>query len=163
MKKLFILSFWAIFSVISYAQVNCTQYVNPMIGTDFTGHTYPGAILPFGGVQVSPDTKLDGWEGCSGYHYAESTVYGFSHSHLSGTGCSDYGDVLLMPFVGKGSVINTEYCSPFSHNNEFAAPGYYRVLLDKSNVKVELTTSTRVAMHKYTFLKTMNLRGLLLI
>lgn len=162
MKKNFILSLFAIFSVISYAQVNCTQYVNPMIGTDFTGHTYPGAILPFGGVQVSPDTKLDGWEGCSGYHYAENIVYGFSHSHLSGTGCSDYGDVLLMPFVGKGSVINTEYGSPFSHNNEFAAPGYYRVVLDKSKVKVELTTSTRVAMHKYTFPKNQEPKGFII-
>ena len=81
MKKLSILTLFVYYSVISYAQVNCTQYVNPIIGTDFTGHTYPGAILPFGGVQVSPDTKLDGWEGCSGYHYAENTVYGFSHTH----------------------------------------------------------------------------------
>ncbi|MBP1673832.1 MAG: hypothetical protein H6Q25_1647 [Bacteroidetes bacterium] len=159
MKKVFILSLFALFSVAVHAQVNCTQYVNPMIGTDFTGHTYPGAILPFGGVQVSPDTKLDGWEGCSGYHYAETTVYGFSHTHLSGTGCSDYGDVLLMPFVGKGSVINTEYSSSFSHNNEFAAPGYYRVLLDKNNIKVELTTATRVAMHKYTFPKNNEPKG----
>ena len=159
MKKIFLLTLLTIIYGLSFAQINCTQYVNPMVGTDFTGHTFPGAILPFGGIQVSPDTKLDGWEGCSAYHYAENTVYGFSHSHLSGTGCSDYGDILLMPFVGKGSVINTEYSSSFSHINEFAAPGYYRVHLDKNNIKVELTTSTRVAMHKYTYPKTKEPKG----
>lgn len=159
MKNLTLLYFLTTLFVLSYAQVNYTQYVNPMVGTDFTGHTFPGAILPFGGVQVSPDTKLDGWEGCSGYHYAETTMYGFSHTHLSGTGVADYGDVLLMPFVGIGSVINTEYSSTFSHKNEIATPGYYSVILDKNKVKVELTTSTRVAMHKYTFPKSKESKG----
>lgn len=159
MKKITVLAFLMTISWFSFAQINVTQYVDPMVGTDFTGHTFPGAILPFGGVQVSPDTKLDGWEGCSAYHYDETTVYGFSHTHLSGTGCSDYGDVLLMPFVGKGSVINTEYSSEFSHKNEFAAPGYYSVILDKNKVKVELTASTRVAVHKYTFPKSNEAKG----
>lgn len=144
------------------AQTNFTQYVNPMIGTAFTGHTFPGAILPFGAVQVSPDTKLDGWEGCSGYHYDEEYLYGFSHSHLSGTGVADYADVLLMPFVGKASVINTEYRSQFSHQNEIAKPGYYSVILDKNKVQVELTTSLRVAMHRYTFPKTDQPKGFII-
>jgi putative alpha-1,2-mannosidase len=76
---------------------NYTQYVNPFIGTGGHGHTFPGATMPFGMVQLSPDTRLDGWDGCSGYHYSDTVVYGFSHTHLSGTGVSDYGDVLLMP------------------------------------------------------------------
>jgi putative alpha-1,2-mannosidase len=76
---------------------NYTQYVNPFIGTSGHGHTFPGATMPFGMVQLSPDTRLDGWDGCSGYHYSDTVVYGFSHTHLSGTGVSDYGDVLLMP------------------------------------------------------------------
>ena len=81
--------------VVGFAQ---SQYVNPFVGTDEHGHTYPGAIVPFGAVQLSPDTRLDGWDGCSGYHYSDSRIYGFSHTHLSGTGCSDYGDILVTPF-----------------------------------------------------------------
>ena len=81
----------------SYAQkADLASYVNPFVGTGGHGHTYPGAVLPFGMVQLSPDTRLTGWDGCSGYHYSDSIVYGFSHTHLSGTGCSDYGDILLM-------------------------------------------------------------------
>jgi predicted alpha-1,2-mannosidase len=118
--------------------------------------------VPFGAVQVSPDTRLDGWEGCSGYHYSDSIIYGFTHTHLSGTGCSDYGDVLLMPFTGKGSVINTEYSSKFSHQQEFATPGYYSVVLHKNNIKVELTTSKRVGMHRYTFPKNNEYKGIVL-
>lgn len=126
------------------------DYVNPMVGTDFHGHTFPGALLPFGAVQLSPDTRLDGWDGCSGYHYSDSVIYGFSHTHLSGTGCSDYGDVLIMPFEGKGSVKNTEYSASFSHNNETAIPGYYSVLLN-NGIKAELTTGKHVGVHRYTF------------
>ena len=143
-------------------ETNFTQYVDPFVGTDFHGHTFPGALVPFGMVQVSPDTRLDGWDGCSGYHYSDSIVYGFSHTHLSGTGCSDYGDVLLMPFVSQASVINTEYASSFSHANETAAPGYYSVLLDKNNVKVELTASKRVALHRYTFPEGKEPKGVIL-
>ena len=82
------------------ADFNPVRYVNPFIGTDFHGHTFPGAVVPFGMVQLSPDTRLSGWDGCSGYHYSDSVIYGFSHTHLSGTGASDYGDVLLMPVIG---------------------------------------------------------------
>ncbi|MCL2246471.1 MAG: GH92 family glycosyl hydrolase, partial [Lentimicrobiaceae bacterium] len=114
-------------------------------------HTFPGAIVPFGAIQVSPDTRLDGWEGCSGYHYSDSIIYGFSHTHLSGTGCSDYGDVLVMPFVGTPSILNKEYSSKFSHQNETAKPGYYAVWLDKYRIKAEFTAGKRVAMHRYSF------------
>src|SRR4030095_8018165 len=83
------------------AQQDLTRYVDPLIGTGGHGHTYPGATMPFGMVQLSPDTRLTGWDGCSGYHYSDSLIYGFSHTHLSGTGISDYGDILLMPTVGE--------------------------------------------------------------
>ena len=102
-----------------------SQYVNPFIGTAEHGHTFPGAIVPFGAVQLSPDTRLEGWDGCSGYHYSDNRIYGFSHTHLSGTGCSDYGDILVMPFAGTPSVNNKEYSSTFSHKNEKATAGYY--------------------------------------
>src|SRR6188508_3456019 len=107
------------------------KWVNPFIGTGGHGHTFPGAVVPFGMVQLSPDTRIDGsWDGCSGYHYSDSIIYGFSHTHLSGTGCSDYGDIMLMPMMGKPSLDNTIYSSGFSHKNEKASPGYYAVKLD---------------------------------
>lgn len=150
--NLFLILIYIGFVSLSNAQtVNCTDYVNPFIGTGGHGHTYPGASVPFGMVQLSPDTRLTGWDGCSAYHYSDSLIYGFSHTHLSGTGCSDYGDVLLMPFVGKVDLNNTSYASPFSHKNETATPGYYSVLLDKYKVKVELTATKRAGLHKYTF------------
>ena len=139
-----------------------TSFVNPMVGTDFTGHTFPGAIVPFGAIQISPDTRLDGWEGCSGYHYSDSIIYGFSHTHLSGTGCSDYGDVLVMPFTGEPSILNMEYSSKFSHKNEMANAGYYAVLLDKYNIKAEFTAAKRVAMHRYTFPAGNNSKGIVI-
>ncbi len=135
-----------------------SQYVNPFIGTGGHGHTFPGATLPFGMVQLSPDTRLEGWDGCSGYHYSDSIIYGFTHTHLSGTGCSDYGDILFMPTVGKVQVFNGTpenpdegYCSRFLHSDEKASAGYYSVLLKDYGVKAELTTTTRVGIHKYTF------------
>ena len=130
---------------------NFTQYVNPFVGTDAHGHTFPGALVPFGAVQLSPDTRLSGWDGCSGYHYSDDVVYGFSHTHLSGTGCSDYGDILVMPFSGEGSPVNTRYCSKFSHQHETASPGYYSVQLETPNVLAELTATTHVGCHRYTF------------
>ncbi|MFY7944312.1 MAG: alpha-mannosidase, partial [Crocinitomicaceae bacterium] len=96
MKFLFslLLSGWALTATAQHL----SQYVNPMIGTDGHGHTFPGATLPYGMVQLSPDTRIDGsWDGCSGYHYSDPVIYGFSHTHLNGTGCSDYGDIMLMP------------------------------------------------------------------
>src|ERR1051325_7369931 len=127
---------------------NNTQYVDPMIGTGGHGHTFPGATVPFGMVQLSPDTKVDGsWDGCSGYHYSDSVIYGFSHTHLSGTGCSDYGDILLMPMTGEPSLDEKIYSSSFSHSNEKATAGYYSVKLDDDQVLAELTATTRVGMH----------------
>lgn len=151
MKKYFVLFLSLFFSFSLTAQKNYSQYVNPFIGTGGHGHTYPGAVLPHGMVQLSPDTRLDGWDGCSGYHYSDSYIYGFTHTHLSGTGCSDYGDILLMPMNGKPSPDNKIYGSSFSHSNEKAAPGYYAVKLDDDNILAELTTATRVGFHKYTF------------
>ena len=147
MKKLLLL----LFPLHLFAQTNFTQYVDPFIGTGGHGHTFPGATVPFGMVQLSPDTRLTGWDGCSGYHYSDNRVYGFSHTHLSGTGCSDYGDVLLMPTVGKVQLNNKKYSSTFKKENEEASAGYYSVYLDKPKVKVELTATTRTGLHKYTF------------
>jgi len=133
------------------------SYVNPFIGTGGHGHTYPGATMPFGMMQLSPDTRLDGWDGCSGYHYTDNYIYGFSHTHLSGTGVSDYGDILLMPTIevnfNNGSKDNKGYGDYFSHDNEIAEAGYYKVHLDSTNIDVELTVSQRSGIHKYTFQK----------
>lgn len=145
------------------AQQNLAKLVNPFVGTGGHGHTFPGAVVPFGMVQLSPDTRVDGsWDGCSGYHHSDSVIYGFSHTHLSGTGCSDWGDIMLMPVVSEMKVLGYErdyinpknYQSKFSHKNEKATAGYYSVMLDKHHIKAELTTTTRVGFHRYTFPKT---------
>ncbi len=137
--------------------ISLVSYVNPFIGTGGHGHTYPGATMPFGMMQLSPDTRLDGWDGCSGYHYSDSIIYGFTHTHLSGTGVSDYGDILLMPtnnvVFNNGANGKRGYASTFSHKNEIATPGYYKVHLDDTNIDVELTVSKRSGKHKYTFKK----------
>lgn len=137
-----------------------SSYVNPFIGTGGHGHTFPGATMPHGMIQPSPDTRIDGWDACSGYHYSDSTINGFSHTHLSGTGCCDYGDVLIMPTVGRQQYqslgANSQqlaFASAFSHQNEIAEPGYYSVLLDRYQVKAELTATNRGAIHRYTFPK----------
>ncbi len=154
MKRiLYTLSFVVLFAACGKQPL--TSYVNPLVGTDGHGHTFPGAIVPFGQIQPSPDTRLEGWDGCSAYHYSDDTIYGFSHTHLSGTGCEDYGDVLLMPVCGEWKVESREwreaYKSHFSHENEVSQAGYYKVLLDKTNTTVELTADRRVAYHRYTF------------
>ena len=138
-----------------------TSYVDPMVGTDGFGHTFPGAIVPFGQIQPSPDTRLNGWGGCSGYHYSDDTIYGFSHTHLSGTGCEDYGDVLIMPIdqlenreVQFGPDMREGYKHHFQHKNETAKAGYYKVRLDDNGfpcTMVELTADRRVAYHRYTY------------
>lgn len=140
------------------AEQDYASYVNPFIGTGGHGHTYPGAVVPNGMIQLSPDTRIYEWDACSGYYYEDTTINGFSHTHVSGTGCADYGDVLLMPTVGKqeyhpmGSKSQQmAYCSAFSHDNEVAQPGYYSVLLERYNVKAELTATKRAAIHRYTF------------
>jgi len=150
MKNLFS-SFLLTISILSYAQ-NYHQYVNPFIGTSGHGHTYPGATVPFGMVQLSPDTRIDGsWDGCSGYHYSDTIIYGFSHTHLNGTGVSDFGDIMLMPTMGEPSFDNKIYSSTFSHATEKASAGFYAVKLDKHTIDVRLTASTRVGFHEYTF------------
>ena len=144
-------------TIVSNAQKekNLISYVNPFIGTGGHGHTYPGATMPFGMMQLSPDTRLDGWDGCSGYHYSDNEIYGFSHTHLSGTGILDYGDVLLMPtnkqVFNNGADGNPGYKSTFSHENETAEPGFYKVHLEDTNIDVELTVSKRSGVHKYQF------------
>ncbi len=126
--------------------------VNPFIGTDAHGHTYPGATSPFGMVQLSPDTRKEGWDGCSGYHYSDSVLYGFSHTHLSGTGCSDYGDFLFIPTVKDWN--EKDFSMTFSHVSEFARAGYYEVRdLDGNGVDAFLTTTPRVGFHRYLFPK----------
>ena len=132
------------------------DFVNLFIGTGGHGHTFPGATAPFGMVQLSPDTRLEGWDGCSGYHFSDEYIYGFSHTHLSGTGVPDYCDVLLMPFTGEVRLNNGAdgkpgYRSRFSHEKESANPGYYNVYLEDYNINAELTATTRVGMHKYSF------------
>jgi putative alpha-1,2-mannosidase len=140
MKKNLLPIFFLFFSFNLFAQKNYTQYVNPFVGTGGHGHTYPGAVLPHGMVQLSPDTRLEGWDGCSGYHYSDNFIYGFTHTHLSGTGVSDYGDILLMPMNGTPSPDNKIYGSQFFHSNEKATPGYYSVQLDDDNILACIVT-----------------------
>lgn len=137
-----------------------SRYVDLSVGTGGHGHTYPGATVPFGMVQVSPDTFNDGWDHCSGYHHTDESLMGFSHTHLSGTGCGDMLDVLLMPGTGvtkldPSSLATPErgYRSRFSHSKETAVPGYYSVYLRDPEVQAELTATERVALHRYTFPK----------
>jgi len=126
----------------------------PIVGTDGHGHTYPGATVPFGFVQLSPDTRTEGWDACSGYHYSDTNLLGFSHLHLSGTGGKDLGDLLILPVTGQ--LTNTplsceNFKSGFSHEKELAEPGYYRVWLDRYGVLAELTTTAHCGMHRYMF------------
>lgn len=167
MKKLLLL---ILIPFLSNAQ-SPVKYVRPIIGTQKMGHTFPGATVPFGAVQLSPDTdtipyerngKYNGevYKYCAGYQYDDKTVVGFSHTHFSGTGHSDLGDFLVMPTQGQlqmnpGTATNPKsgFRSAFSHHNETAEAGYYKVLLDDDNILAELTASTRVGMHRYTFPK----------
>lgn len=133
-------------------------YVDPFIGTGGHVHTFPGATYPFGMIQLSPDGDTDGWDWCSGYHYSDTNLKGFSHTHLSGTGWADLGDILLMPGTGElklqpGAKTNPDegWRSRFSHENETAKPGYYQVYLQDYDVNVELTTNRRVGAHRYSF------------
>jgi predicted alpha-1,2-mannosidase len=153
-----------------FSTVNLIQYVNPFVGTKNMGHTFPGASAPFGMVQLSPETNFqpmfnkdgsynqEAYRYCSGYQYDDNMIFGFSHTHFSGTGHSDLGDFRIMPTCGelqlepgKTDIPKTGYHSNFSHENEHAEPGYYLVLLDDYNIKAELTASERVGFHQYTF------------
>jgi len=138
-----------------------TNYVDPFIGSGYHGHVLVGANVPFGAVQVGPTNYVKGWDWCSGYHYSDSIVTGFSQLHLSGTGIGDLGDVLITPFTGEiKTTPGTEkdpfsgYASRYSHANEIAKAGYYSVEMERYGIRVELTASERVAVHKYTFPET---------
>lgn len=127
-----------------------TNEVNTLIGTDAHGHTYPGATSPFGMIQLSPDTRQDSWDGCSGYHYSDKVIYGFSHTHLSGTGCLDYGDILFIPTIKDWN--EKDFSMTFEHKNESATAGIYKVKnLNRQGIDAYLTTTERVGFHKYVF------------
>ncbi len=158
-KTFYNLFFGAILLFLSacHNEKDFTKQVNVFVGTDFHGHTFPGAIMPHGMVQLSPDTRTTTWDGCSGYHYSDKSIMGFSHIHYSGVGSGGGADILLMPTVGKiqitpGDTSDTKsgYRAAFSHKNELAEPGYYRVKLE-DDIIVELTSTNRVGFHKYTY------------
>lgn len=173
-KRLFVATMFQVFVLSIYSQQNLLSFVNPLIGTQRMGHTYPGATVPFGMVQLSPDTDTVSYEKdgkyngevyayCAGYQYDDPTIVGFSHTHFSGTGHSDLGDFLVMPTVGDlqlnpGVAESPEsgYRSAFSHENEVAEPAYYKVKLDDDGIVAELTATTRVGFHRYTFPQTVS-------
>ncbi|MFI5188159.1 MAG: GH92 family glycosyl hydrolase [Chitinophagales bacterium] len=139
-------------------ELNLTQWVDPFIGTGLHGHVFLGANVPFGAVQLGPVNLSEGWDWCSGYHYSDSTIIGFSHTHLSGTGVGDLGDICFMPAVGNITIAKgvagkpgSGYFSLFSHNDEKAVPGYYSVYLKRYAIKAELTATERVGFHQYSF------------
>ncbi len=155
MKNIFLIFLIFLVSTNSVKPQNYTKFVNPMIGTGGNGHVFPGATLPFGMVQLSPDQGIKGWGGCSGYQYGENKILGFSHTHLSGTGIGDLGDILLMPYVGKkADTVMYPGKTTFSHQQEKTSPNYYQVLLPQNGINVQLTTTQKVGIHKYTFPKT---------
>ncbi len=133
-----------------------TSYVNPFIGTGGTGHTFPGATLPHGMVQLSPDTRTEGWESCAGYYYPDKEILGFSHTHLSGTGVPDLGDILILPIVGDPEILRYPNQKPYIKSaidkaSEKAKPGYYSVVLSGSKILSELSCTERVGWHRYTY------------
>lgn len=149
------------FAALMLATLCCTSektpvdLADPFVGTGFHGHTYPGATAPGGMVQLSPDTRNRTWDGSSGYHYSDSTIMGFSHTHLSGTGCADLGDFLFTPAIGDVTTGEKGFeIAPlaFSHSDELASPGYYRVRFPDPGITVELTATPRTGIHRYTFI-----------
>ena len=152
MKKNAFYALICFFYFVNTAAQKVSKYVNPFIGTAGHGHMYPGATLPFGMVQLSPDNGTQGWDWCSGYNYSDSTIVGFSHTHLSGTGIGDLADISVMPSMFKNAdTLPTP--SAFSHKQETARPGYYQVLLKDFNINAELTTGKFYGFHRYTFLQ----------
>lgn len=154
---LLLLTAYCLLLTAAAQQRDYTRWVNPFIGTGGHGHTFPGATMPFGMVQLSPDTRIDNWDGSSGYHYSDDIIYGFSHTHLSGTGIPDGCDILFMPVSGPANFYARpdekelrKYAAKFSHSNELAEPGYYRVKLN-DGITAELTATTRVGFHRYNF------------
>jgi predicted alpha-1,2-mannosidase len=160
-KPLLLYFIFAIFVANGIAQTPKLDLVNPFIGTGGHGHTFPGATVPYGMVQLSPDTRLNGWDACSGYHASDPAILGFSHTHLSGTGIGDYGDILFMPTTGRQQLTqgtaedpDAGYASPKVAGSEMASPGYYTVILKDYNVKAELTATAHAGFHRYTFQST---------
>jgi putative alpha-1,2-mannosidase len=152
MKKAFIILFSFILFGSTFSQnLSLSDFVNTSIGTGGHGHTFPGAVAPFGMVQLSPDTRNDAsWDGCGGYYYRDSFIYGFSHTHLSGTGVSDFGDILFQPMT-EPTFNPEDYKATFTHHNEITKAGFYAVSIDDSNIRVELTTTPYTGYQKYTF------------
>ena len=152
-----ILIFFSCFVFSMQAKQNI-DYVNPFIGTGGHGHTFPNACLPFGNIQIGPVTDNKGWDWVSGYHYSDTTIMGFTHTRLSGTGIGDLSDILFMPRIGKfttnaGTRQNPfpSWRSRFSHTDEVATPGYYSVLLKDFNIQSEFTATEHCGVHRYTF------------
>ncbi len=155
MKKTFI------YLLLTLFLTNCTStptepidYVDPFVGTGFHGHTYPGATTPYGAVQLSPDTRTGNWDACSGYHYSDSSIIGFSHTHLSGTGCADFGDILFHPTTKNITTDLKKFeIQPllFSHKDETASPGYYSVNFKSEGILAELTATRYTGVHRYTY------------
>ena len=148
-KKSFLTAALVVFSGHVFAQSDYTQYVNPFIGNADNGHTFPGACMPFGLVQPSPVTGAIGWQYCSEYRYVDQRIWGFSQTHLNGTGCLDLGNILLMPVTARPQ--RKDFRSDFDKSGEKARPGYYAVHLNETGVGVELTATEHVAYHRYTF------------
>ena len=142
--------FLSVFISLKTFSQKLVDFVNPFIGTGGHGHTYPGATLPFGMVQLSPDNGTQGWDWCSGYNYSSNVIAGFSHTHLSGTGIGDLCDISVLPVTGR-TPDTTKITSTFSHDEEIATPGYYAVKLKDLGIRAELTTTVRCGLHKYTF------------
>ena len=149
MKKTLLIIVLMKYSVTIYCQ-KLTSFVNPFLGTGGHGHVYPGATVPFGMVQLSPDNGNEGWDWCSGYHYSSNTIAGFSHTHLSGTGIGDWCDISVLPLFDTTSIRKSKILLPYSHSNESARPGYYQVLLN-NKINCEFTATSRNGFHKYTF------------
>ena len=145
----------ALLAACTSQKENPVDFIDPFIGTGFHGHTYPGATLPFGAVQLSPDTRAGNWDACAGYHYDDSTITGFSHTHLSGTGCIDLGDLLIRPTTQSIDLSKKTICTPtvFRHEDEKAEAGYYAVLLHEEGIRAELTATAHTGVHRYTFPK----------
>ncbi len=149
MKRSFLFQLFFLWLGGLYGQ-QLTKFVDPFLGTGGHGHVYPGAVVPFGMVQLSPDNGVEGWDWCSGYHYKSNTIAGFSHTHLSGTGIGDWCDISLLPLTDTNEIRNEKIKLPFSHSNESAKPGYYSVQLD-NKIRCELTATERTGFHRYTF------------
>ncbi|MBS1566728.1 MAG: glycoside hydrolase family 92 protein, partial [Bacteroidetes bacterium] len=149
-KKLAVLGTALLLGAGTLSAQHITSYVDPFIGTAAHGHVYPGATVPFGMVQLSPDNGRGGWDWCSGYNYSDSIITGFSHTHLSGTGIGDLADISVLPVTGIPAGTG-KITSSFSHNQEKASPGYYSVVLKSFDIKAELTAGSRVGYHRYTF------------